>query len=290
MYPFTAQQLCLLRLSIGVWQRRGAAKRSGLSYNEPTVTEVFLLDLVEFFPGNVLIIPFTPKRESQVGADWAWAFIGPDGRSCQALLVQAKRLDDQEREYSELYYRGPSSGSNPSVPQLDTLISSAKRFGLPPVYAFYNHLSDRTRVPRNSCRTLGLARSSIPESWGVSVASAFNVRRARSDKTYSRHRQHSLPLHCLLCSRGTGQQDAMGSAGAAATGLSMLFEGMSEDDGLGPDLVPPFEPKAGLPELFQNAERILQARAEGDRELFSGLGREFPGIAGAVIVRDPEDR
>ena len=171
MYPFTAQQLCLLRLSIGVWQRRGAAKRSGLSYNEPTVTEVFLLDLVEFFPGNVSIIPFTPKRESQVGADWAWAFVGPDGISCQSLLVQAKRLDDQDREYSELYYRGRSSGPKPSVSQLDTLIASAQRYGLPPVYAFYNHLSDPRRVPRNSCRTLGLTRSSIPESW------AFRLRR-----------------------------------------------------------------------------------------------------------------
>ncbi|WP_428103524.1 hypothetical protein [Candidatus Rariloculus sp.] len=68
-----------------------------------------------------------------------------------------------------------------------------------------------------------------------------------------------------------------------------MFEGMTEEDGLGPELVPPFEPKTGLPALFQNAERILQARVEGDTELPAWLQREFPGIAGAVIVRDAED-
>ncbi len=289
MYVFTAQQFCLLRLSIGVWRRRGAAKAAGLKFNEPTVTEVFLLDLVNMFPGKVSIIPFNSQQESQIGADWAWAFIGPDGRSCQALLVQAKRLDDHDREYSELYYQGRSSGSTSSAPQLDRLIASAKRFRLPPVYVFYNHLRDPSRVPRSSCGTLGLIRSSLPESWGIAVASAINVRKAKPDKTYDRHRHHSRPLHCLLCSRGTGQQNAMGSAGAAAAALSTLFEGTREDDGLGPDLVPPFEPATELPQLFQYAERIEQARAKGDSDLLAEAQNEFPGIAGVVILRDSED-
>ena len=289
MYGFTAQQLCLLHLSIGVWHRRGAAKLCGLSFNEPTVTEVFLLDLVEMFPGNISIIPFTPKQESQIGADWAWAFVGPDGRSCQAMLAQAKRLDDHDREYPELYYQGRPSGSTPSVVQLDRLIASAKRFRLPPVLAFYNHLSDPSRVPRDSCGTLDLFQLSLPESWGVAVASAINVLKAKPDKSYNFHRHHSRPLHCLLCSRGSGQQDPLGSAGAAAAALSTLFEGTSVDDGLGADLVPPFEPTTDLPELFQHAERIQQARAEGDTELLAEFRREYPGIGGAVIVRDTED-
>jgi len=258
-------------------------------FNEPTVTEVFLLDLVELFPGNVKIIPFTSKRESQIGADWAWAFVGPDGRSCQALLVQAKRLDDLDREYAELYYQGRSTGATSSVPQLDKLIASAKRFGLPPVYAFYNHLNDPSRIPRSSCGTLDLIQSSLPGSWGVAVASAINVRKAKPDKTFDLHRYHSRPLHCLLCSGGTGQQFAKGSAGAAAAALSTLFEGTSEDDGLGPDLMPPFEPATELPELFRYAEEIEQARAKGDTDLLYENQLEFPGIAGAVILRDPED-
>ncbi len=258
-------------------------------FNEPTVTEVFLLDLVEVFPGKVSIIPFNPKAESQIGADWAWAFVGPDGRSCQALLVQAKRLDNHDREYSELYYQGKPSGSTYSVLQSDRLIASAKRYRLPPVYAFYNHLNDPSRIPRSSCGTLDLIQSSLPESWGVAVASAINVRKAKPNKTYDCHRHHSRPLHCVLCSRGTGQQFAMGSADAAAAALSTLFEGTSEDDGLGPDLMPPFEPATELPELFQYAEHIEQARAKGNTDLLSENRNEFPGIAGAVILRDPED-
>lgn len=289
MYALTSQQIRLLHLSMRVWHRRGAAKAAGLKFNEPTVTEVFLLDLSTMFPGEVSIIPFSPYRESQIGADWAWAFIGPDGRSCQALLVQSKRLDDHDRQYPGLYYRRRSSRSRPSVSQLDTLIASANRYRLPPVCVFYNHLSDPGRVPRYSCQTLGLIQSSIAESWGVAIASAINVRKAKPDKTYDCHRHHSRPLHCLLCSRGTGQQNDKGSAGAAAAALSALFEGTSDDDGLGPDLMPPFEPTEGLPELFQYAERIKQERSEGDTTFLSEFRREFPGIAGAVIMRDFED-
>ena len=274
---------------MSVWRRRGAAKAAGLMFNEPTLTEVFLLDLYELFPGKVSIIPFSPKQESQIGADWAWAFVGPDGRSCQALLVQAKRLDDLDREYAELYYQGRSSGATSSVPQLDRLIASANQLRMPPVYAFYNHLNDPSRIPLSSCGTLGLIRSSLPESWGVAVASAINVRKAKSNKTFDLHRHHSRPLHCLLCSGGTGQQNAMGSAGAAAAALSALFEGTSEDDGLGPDLMPPFEPATELPDLFRYAEDIEQARAKGDTDLLYENRLEFPGIAGAVILRDSED-
>lgn len=274
---------------MSVWRRRGAAKAAGLMFNEPTLTEVFLLDLYELFPGTVSIIPFNPKQESQIGADWAWAFVGPDGRSCQALLVQAKRLDDLDREYAELYYQGRSSGATSSVPQLDRLIASANQLRMPPVYAFCNHLNDPSRIPLSSCGTLGLIRSSLPGSWGVAVASAINVRKAKPNKAFDLHRYHSRPLHCLLCSGGTGQQNAMGSAGAAAAALSTLFEGASENDGLAPDLMPPFEPATGLPELFQYAEELEQARAKGDTDLPSENWNEFPGIAGAVILRDSED-
>ncbi len=53
------------------------AKRTGLNYNEETVTEGLLLDLQVNFPGDVLIVPFTKRREARIGADWAWAFVGP---------------------------------------------------------------------------------------------------------------------------------------------------------------------------------------------------------------------
>ena len=154
MYLFTSQQSCLLNLSANIWRRRGAAKRFGLSFNEETATEVLLLDIAEQFPGKVTIIPFSHSREAQIGADWAWGFVGPDGRSFQGMLVQAKRLDDKDSEYRGLSYQGGQEGSGQSKSQIDRLIENGRRYGLPPIYAFYNHLSNTTRVPADSCGTL----------------------------------------------------------------------------------------------------------------------------------------
>ena len=88
MYVFTPEQHCLLELSAEVWRRRGLAKRHGLGFNEETASEMFLLDLAERFPGEVTIVPFTRREEARIGADWAWAFVGPDGQWCQGMLVR----------------------------------------------------------------------------------------------------------------------------------------------------------------------------------------------------------
>ena len=288
MNVFTTEQHCLLSLSANVWNRRGAAKRYGLGYNEETASEVFLLDLAEQFPGKVTIVPFTHKKEARIGADWAWAFVSHDGVWCQGMLVQAKRLDDDDREYTELYYRPRSTGTQPAILQLDRLIDSSRRYGLPPLFVFYNHLKDSGRLPHNACGSLDLISLSLPESWGIAIASAFNVRNARPNKSYNLHRSHSLPLHCLLCSRGCGRQGPMGSAESAAAGLSRLFNGTDDDDVRGSDFALPFRPRRGMPELFRFAEQIYQDRTGGLDANPNDFGREFPGIAGAVIVRDRE--
>ena len=81
----------------------------------------------------------------------------------------------------------------------------------------------------------------------------------------------------------------MGSAGAAATALSELFANTRDDDDLGGELMPPFEPTRGLPELFTRAERLRQAQAETEEDLFAELRREYPGVAGAVIMQDAQE-
>ena len=284
--PFTPQQECLRKLSMNTWRRRGAAKRTGLNYNEETVTEGLLLDLQVNFPGDVLIVPFTKRREARIGADWAWAFVGPAGRSYQGMLVQAKRLDDDDCVYGSLYKRNRPKGTQRLVLQVERLIKNAKLYGLPPVYAFYNHLSDAGRVPNESCGTLVRLNRSCPESWGVALASAIKVRHAMPDKSFDRHRCHSMPLHCLLCSVGSGKQGPMGSAGAAAAALSQLFYGGGETGALGQGLTPPFEPASELPELFREAERVHQLWKSNDVETIAELHTKFPELAGAVIFRD----
>lgn len=287
--PFTPQQCCLLHLSAGVWERRRAAKLTGLPYNEETVTEMLLLDLQINFPGDVLIVPFTKRREARIGADWAWAFVGRDGCSNQGMLVQAKRLNNDDRNYQGLYKKTRLMREAHSKLQVDRLIEKAKRYRLPPVYAFYNHLDDDKRIPLFACCTLGRPYWPCPESWGVSLASAIEVRRARPDKSFDRHKWHSMPLHCLLCSGGSGQQGAMGSPGGAAATLSRLFAGIFGTDDLRPDLPLPFEPATELPEIFREAERLHRLRHLDDEGMFAEIGAEFPGLAGAVIFRDSEE-
>ena len=279
MYAFTPPQHCLMQLSINTWHRRGAAKRTGLSLNEETVTEGLLLDLKVHFPGDVMIVPFTKRREARIGADWAWAFVGPDGRCCQGMLVQAKRLDDNDCGYRSLY-KGK---------QMERLIASAKRYRLPPVYTFYNHLIDESRIPPKFCGTLASMRSSCPETWGITLASAIAVQYEKPDTSFDCHRHHSMPLHCLLCSWGSGRQGANGSAGAAAAALSWLFDTNRDTEDSDSDFVLPFEPATELPELFREVERVHQDRELDDQEMIANFRSRFPDLAGVVIVRDRED-
>ena len=69
--------------------------------------------------------------------------------------------------------------------------------------------------------------------------------------------------------------------------MSAMFEGVSEEDGLRPELIPPFEPTIGLPGLFRQAERAYEENKENGAEAFLDLREDFPGIAGAVILKDP---
>lgn len=279
MYGFTPQQQCLLGLSMNTWRRRGAAKHTGLNLNEETVTEGLLLDLKLHFPGQVEIVPFSKHREKDIGADWAWAFVGPSGYYYQGMLVQAKRLDDKEYGYPYLYKKD----------QMDQLIATGKRYNLPPVYAFYNHLSDESRIPPIACRTLASMYGSGPEVWGVSLASAISVYYTQPDKSFDCHRNHSIPLHCLLCSGGTGLQGTTGSAGAAANALTQLFAtrtGMEDPD---LDFALPFEPLPELPDLFEEAERLHRNQESRDLGTTADLSSRFPDLAGVVVVRDREE-
>ena len=66
---FTPQQECLRQLPMNVWRWRGQVERPELQRRDGD--EVLLLDLQVNFPGDVLVVPFTKRREARIGADWA---------------------------------------------------------------------------------------------------------------------------------------------------------------------------------------------------------------------------
>ena len=281
MQALSPQQTFLLNLAAEVWERRGAAKRTGLHFNEETATELLLLDLERSFPGNVTIVPFNKNQEAEAGADWAWAFVDADGTSCQTMLVQAKRLDDVDKSYRQLQHH---SRSKTAASQIDKLIDTARRHQLPPVYAFYNHLGDPTRLV-NTCGSILSNAPAHAKSWGVTLASAFAVRDALPDNTFDRHRHHSTPLHCILCTRGTGDHTQFGLAEAASFALTKLFHDSFALDDADSALRPPFRPLESLPALFLHAEDVGDPDAI-ERTAPADLEADHPGIAGVVIVRD----
>ena len=297
MYVFTPQQYFLQNQSANIWNRRGIAKQHGLAYNEETATEMLLQEFAMRYPGNVTIFPFSHKLESQFGADWAWGFVGPDGRSFQGMLVQAKRLDDNDKYYKGLDYEIEKKNSNgPTKFQIEVLIENGLKYGLPPVYAFYNHLNDLNRIPTNFCRSLGMINRSNPESWGVTIASAIAVRdksnilnnKTKTDKTFNCHREHSLPLHCLLCSGGTGDLGQKGSAGAAAAALAKMFKD-TPNEKLAQKKEFLFDPQSDWPKLFQVANDVYREGSSFEEIKRIKLSELFPEIGGVVIFRDTGD-
>lgn len=267
MYNLTPQQWCLWKLAIHTWFTRGSAKSYGLTFGEETSTDILLLNLAENFPGDIQIVTFTKRTgEPRTGADWAWGFVGPGGHF-QGMLVQAKRLDDNEKKYSKMYYKS----------QLNTLITTAKRLRVPPLFAFYNHLNDIRLVPSDRCCSMVLP---CAESWGITIASAFKVRSVKPDKTFDTHKKHSIPLHCLLCSGISGQQRRQGSAGYAALVLSRMFDRSDDEEIFEEDIGRPFEPTTELPDLFQEVR---------DGKSASEISERYPGIAGVVLIQDRKD-
>ena len=120
------------------WERRLLAKQRGFPFSEETITETILLDLAAEHPLEILVQPLNKIREGKIGADWEWCFYNKGSNRFLRTLVQAKRLDDTETEYTHLdhKYRGTKAL------QMNRLLRNARKRGIPALYVFYNHLSD----------------------------------------------------------------------------------------------------------------------------------------------------
>jgi hypothetical protein len=288
LYTFTPEQICLMAIARSVWDRRGAAKRTRLRLGEETITDCLLLDLANQFPGDIKIAPFNRRQEGKVGADWAWAFQNADRTRTMPMLVQAKLLDDRGAQYPEIA-RKIGKGDDR---QIDQLIQNAESLGWPALYAFYNHIDDTGRIP-DRCRSLSLtAGKGRPKCWGVSIADAYRVREALPDMTFDTHRAHSMPLHCLLCSAGTGTRGDFGSPGRVLNALHFLRALGSDSHPSRTTEYPPLPliPMEEEPELVGIARQLVDTEDTQVRDhLQWSLSERFPSIEGVVILRDRAD-
>lgn len=286
-FPFTPEQIALLTCARTTWDRRRVAKARGLSFGEETITETILMDLALAIPGHLTIAQFSKNQEAKRGADWAWAFRDATGTRNLPMLVQAKLLDRSDHGYPEI---GRYVGTKrPPVRQIDRLIATAVRYRWPALYAFYNHLDDPRRIP-DYCRTVPNAGLVMPESWGISVALAQDVRDAldpRNDRSFDTHSQHSMPLHCLLCSSGLGARPPGGAPAQVLRALTRLRDlrgGAVSTDRYDLRL------RRSLPQIFERA--ITAARADAEQpegRHLDALARSYPRIAGVVVLQDDEE-
>lgn len=197
-----------------IWERRQTAKQTGLPFSEETITETVLLDLATQNPREILVFPFNKRREGKTGADWEWCIYNANKNRFMRMLVQAKVLDDLDDEYSHIDRKIGNSGTR----QIDQLLTTARERGVPALYAFYNHLADKTRVPLATCKCYECL-----ECWGVSVTLALAVDSILPDKTFDTLRAVSMPWICLLCPGWSGQGQVSDGPGAAADAVNRLL-------------------------------------------------------------------
>jgi len=196
------------------------------------------------------------------------------------MLVQAKRLDNEENVYSGLSQK--IGKSSPPVLQIDQLIKTAADQGVPAFYAFYNHVSDPSRIPQ-TCKSLSSGDPDHIRAFGISLAAAWTVKSKLPSITFDTHRQHSVPLHCLLCSRGSKGRPSSGIAEHAASQIAI----MQADYVRTTEVFEFFGVREGLHPIVKRALSKVARRAD-DYE--SAEADEMPGIAGVVILHDLNDK
>lgn len=125
------------------------------------------------------------------------------------MLVQAKSLDRNEVKYGKLGHK--IGNKKPKVLQIDRLINTANTYSIPALYAFYNHVSNNKRIP-NNCRSVHMTDPQYSAGFGISIASAKNVLAAFNNFSFDAQCLHSFPLHCLLCSGGSGYGQGNGAS------------------------------------------------------------------------------
>lgn len=278
----TAEQQCLRDRATYTWHRRREAKTVGLPFGEETVTETILLDLKLAYPGKIAIVPFNKRQEGKVGADWEWCFVSRDEALCLPMLVQAKVLNDTETDYDHIARTIGNTGER----QIDRLIDTATRRGIPAAYAFYNHLTDASVVPQE-CGSLEPHQSQV-ESWGISVADAWDIRNLLPDQSFGSICEASFPLHCLLC---VGGSPVFGPSGSpAAIGARMYgATGPEGEEGRARWL-----PRRELPEYYQALRQLLELPKDAidhrgiGVELRDKLAAANPDIDGLVVLKDSD--
>jgi len=271
LYSLSKEQIVFQSLAEIIWDSTRDAKSASLQWGEETITELLLLELFRKLPHQVKSRPFNKREEAKTGADWLWVLTNPDMSRSVSFLVQAKVLEKTEIKYASLY---KETGKHPNKRlQLDVLIDCGQKIGAHPIYAFYNHVSLESRIPR-ICHTY--SKREPVESWGISISNAHSVDQQKVDNKFDTHVVRSIPFHCLLCTNGDGEYDPDFPT-VVALSADRLLGGkgsIAPDDGI---------PKP-IKELLRQAG-LLGEGSEFAREPVMPVSEEYPNLAGIVLIK-----
>jgi hypothetical protein len=246
-------------------------KANDASISEETITEMLLLELGTNHPKEVKIVPFNKIEEGNIGADWEWCFYDSYKSQYQPVLVQAKLLDDKDDSYSHVDRFIGKTG----VRQIDRLLSTAAKRNVPAIYAFYNHLDDVNRVPKDHCRSF-----LEPESWGCSIALASAVRATLPLKTFEALKECSRPLPCILC-QGFPGRSGPEKVLSTLQGLYDRSVASRTDEFAAAIVEPPSKPSSEPPRYFESLKRLESSE---ENYLIAKIAAENPGIDGVVLI------
>ncbi len=264
------------------WERRQTAKRAGFPFSEETITETILLDLATQNPIEIVVQPFNKRQEALTGADWEWCFYNKSENRFVRMLVQAKVLDNLDYEYSHIDRKIGNTG----VKQIDRLLDTARKRGIPALYAFYNHVAKASRVPTAACQCYGCL-----ECWGASVAPAAGVQSVLPDKTFDTLKAISVPWICLLCPNNPPSTQVASAPDRAAAALGKLFNilGMVAPDirrtaaaGVFTEFI-----RSEPPSYFSEVRSLQSMDSLQERDArIERVAANNPGIDGIVLVTD----
>lgn len=122
-----------LRLLAGqIWHDQDDAFYHGLTLQEETLTETLLLKMArDLSPLGFEVLMFNKGQEGENGADWEWFLDSP--QCSVGFRIQAKVLKRGEGAPGKYEQLGKPAG------QTQKLIDEANKYGLNPIYIFYNH-------------------------------------------------------------------------------------------------------------------------------------------------------
>ena len=265
-----------------VWKRRETAKRQNFPFSEETITETVLPELATRHPHEIRVLPFNKSQEAKIGADWEWCFYDHRRSRYVQTLVQAKVLDDSDKDYAHI----DRFIGNSRVRQIDRLLSTARHRSVPALYVFYNHLTDINRIP-----TKGRCNKCV-HCWGCSVALGEAVYAELPDKSFKALRRVSQPWTCLLCPSTHASARRSSAPDRVLATLRQLAE-TSRAEFRQRDRafdVPPLpdEPSSQPPAYFEQLELIDRFDSPVERDfIINEIAAQNPGVEGLVLITDP---